>query len=497
MFDTGCMAVPHPGRIPASPLPTTPDARSIPVLPPLRALLPGGGLRPGSVVSVTGSVSLMLALLAEASSTAWCAVCCLPALGAIAAAEMGVRLDHLVAVPVPPAGPAWPKVVAALLDGFDLVVVRPPHPATARETRSLTARARERRTVLLILGQWDGAELRVSVADPEWVGVGGGYGHLRGRAVTVRMAGRGAASQPRERRLWLPGPSGSVEPMEAEPAPDQWLGPARVELLTSWGWIGKRRPAPAGRWYRGYRPRRGHLGSTTRSRSGLRPRHPATVVGDRTGHPSRWRPAAGSRPARHLGPVTVVGRPGRDTPPGRLPRPPPRIRFPPGSAPGQPARPSSDHRSPGNLPGDVMRQRAKPGSPARTAVVWCPDWPITAAGIGPDIPAAVIEGGRVLARSDAAKAEGVTRGQRQRDAQRRCVALVVIPRDHAREVAAFEDVVITVEGYAPRVDVLRPGLCAFRSDAPSRHLRRSPAAAAHRSGAGRPAGDTEIGRAHV
>ncbi|MGH3964401.1 MAG: hypothetical protein ACRDRY_14270, partial [Pseudonocardiaceae bacterium] len=46
-----------------------------PVVEPLAPLLPGGGLRRGSVVAVQGSTALLLALLAAASAQgAWVAV---------------------------------------------------------------------------------------------------------------------------------------------------------------------------------------------------------------------------------------------------------------------------------------------------------------------------------------------------------------------------------------------------------------------------------------
>ena len=81
-----------------------------------------------------------------------------------------------------------------------------------------------------------------------------------------------------------------------------------------------------------------------------------------------------------------------------------------------------------------------PGPPARVLVVWCPDWPVHAVGAGPDVPAAVLvgEGARstVLACSAAARAAGVRRGQRVRDAQRLCPGLAVHPRDEAAEERA-------------------------------------------------------------
>ena len=43
----------------------------------------------------------------------------------------------------------------------------------------------------------------------------------------------------------------------------------------------------------------------------------------------------------------------------------------------------------------------------RTLVVWCPDWPITAAGCTPAEPAAVFHANRVVACSEAAREQRV------------------------------------------------------------------------------------------
>jgi len=79
----------------------------------------------------------MIGLLAAASQAgSWCAVVGMPSLSAVAAAEAGVVLDRLALVPYP--GPEWSTVVAALLDGIDVVVTAPPGPVAA----SLTAGSR-------------------------------------------------------------------------------------------------------------------------------------------------------------------------------------------------------------------------------------------------------------------------------------------------------------------------------------------------------------------
>jgi protein ImuB len=98
---------------------------------------------------------------------------------------------------------------------------------------------------------------------------------------------------------------------------------------------------------------------------------------------------------------------------------------------------------------------------SRVLVVWCPDWPATAAGIDATTPGAVLAQGQVAACTAAARGHGVRRGQRLRDAQRRCPELVVRERDPDAEGRLFETVVTAVAALTPRVEVVRPGLCAI------------------------------------
>jgi protein ImuB len=97
----------------------------------------------------------------------------------------------------------------------------------------------------------------------------------------------------------------------------------------------------------------------------------------------------------------------------------------------------------------------------RVLVVWCPDWPVTAVGIGAATPGAARDGDRVAACTAAARAAGVRRGQRIRDAQRRCPDMVVRDRDLDAEGRLFEAVVAALGGLTPRVEVVRPGVCAL------------------------------------
>jgi hypothetical protein len=193
--------------------------RVLPVLAELAGLLPWGGLRRGSAVAVRGSTSLLLALLAAATAAgSWAAVVGLPDLGLVAAAETGVAVSRLALVPRPRAELA--AVVAALLDGLDLVAVAEPGRLNAATMRRLSARARQRGAVLLPLGAWPGADLELTCSSRRWQGLGEGHGHLREREVVVRALGRGSAARARAVRLLLPGWGGVVRPAPELSVPD-------------------------------------------------------------------------------------------------------------------------------------------------------------------------------------------------------------------------------------------------------------------------------------
>ncbi|MGH3516851.1 MAG: DNA polymerase Y family protein [Haloechinothrix sp.] len=100
----------------------------------------------------------------------------------------------------------------------------------------------------------------------------------------------------------------------------------------------------------------------------------------------------------------------------------------------------------------------------RLLVVWCPDWPVTAAsaaaGVPVHQPAAVFSANRVVTCSAVARANGIRRGMRRRDAQSRCPDLAVLAVDPARDARLFEPVAAAVEEFVVGVDVVRPGVVA-------------------------------------
>jgi protein ImuB len=106
----------------------------------------------------------------------------------------------------------------------------------------------------------------------------------------------------------------------------------------------------------------------------------------------------------------------------------------------------------------------------RVIVVWCPAWPVMAAGmtagLTSDVPVAVVAANRVVACSAPAWTDGVRGGMRQREAQERCPELVLLPTDPGRDARLFEPVVAAVEELAPGADVIHPGLVAVPAQGP-------------------------------
>lgn len=177
-----------------TPTPSSGDGaeRFLPVPAALAPLVPFGGLRRGSAVRVEGSASVLLALAAQAClDGAWCALVGMPDVGLAAAAELGLPLPRTALVPRP--GPDLAAVTGAVLDGFDVVVLGDAQRLAERDRRQLATRIRHRGVVLLTSAAWPGADLVLTVTESRWSGIGRGHGSLRGREMTVRVTGRGAA----------------------------------------------------------------------------------------------------------------------------------------------------------------------------------------------------------------------------------------------------------------------------------------------------------------
>lgn len=227
--------------------------RTLTVLPELAEVLPNGALQRGSVVACGGlaGVALTLALAAGASQQgAWVGVAGLPGLVAAAAVEIGVAPERLVLVnergraPGERFGdPTWGEVVAAMIDGFDVLLLGPAaaealRPGTARR---LAARLVARGAVLLLAGGFVAgaagvggfvADLMVTADHGCWFGLGDGHGVARGRRATVQVAGR-RMPRPRAAELWLPAPDGRVATASAATASAATASVATASVATA------------------------------------------------------------------------------------------------------------------------------------------------------------------------------------------------------------------------------------------------------------------------
>lgn len=218
------------------------SASAVPVLDVLSGLLPEG-LRRGEAVSLTGSPAgssaggdrspgyLALALLAGALRAGlWCAAVGVSGFGGLALADLLGRgperragLARLLVAPEP--GERWAQVAAALADGVDLLLLRPPGQVPAQLARRIDARLRQSRSggtrhsaALLVLGVWPGARLELHTARTVWTGLSGvgptaGTGHLTGGQATLVATGRATAGRTRTARLWLPSETGAAAPL--------------------------------------------------------------------------------------------------------------------------------------------------------------------------------------------------------------------------------------------------------------------------------------------
>lgn len=191
--------------------------RTVPVMPALAGLMPAGGVPQGSTVEASGraATSLSLALVARASQEgSWVVAVGLSELGLAAAAGLGVDLERLVLVDQPPSS-SWVKVVATLVEAFDVVLICPDRPIPLNHARRLQAQGRERGGLVLVSGAgpkaWPvAADVVLRTTDTRWSGIGDGHGHLHRRQVTVEAGGRRGAARLRRATLWLPGPDGKV-----------------------------------------------------------------------------------------------------------------------------------------------------------------------------------------------------------------------------------------------------------------------------------------------
>ncbi|WP_250708060.1 hypothetical protein, partial [Actinomyces sp. 217892] len=156
----GTLAAATATALPVLPSPAPGTLERVPESPgPWEAVSPDAT----GALSLTGSMTLLLAAAARRQGArGWCAVVGGEDLGWCAAAEAGLDLSRVLVVPARDlASAALPAVVTALVDGLDVVLLTDgtARLLTARQQRTVTARARERGCLVLLDEPWEGARL--------------------------------------------------------------------------------------------------------------------------------------------------------------------------------------------------------------------------------------------------------------------------------------------------------------------------------------------------
>lgn len=195
--------------------------RVVPVHPSLAALFPDG-IPCGSTVVCGGTTAMSSALLLVAEATrqgAWLGVLGSPTVGVAAAHELGVMVERMVLVRDRPVNGGRDdeerhgQMLAAVIDGFDVVLMMGAARVRAGTARRVAARLRTRGAMLVVVGDpgpFTG-DLRLD-ARSTWRGLGQGHGVIRARAMDLTLEGRRV---PRARRctIWAPDAAGEITPV--------------------------------------------------------------------------------------------------------------------------------------------------------------------------------------------------------------------------------------------------------------------------------------------
>ncbi len=174
---------------------------SLPVAKALQPIIPDGVLVRGRTVLCSGDAAMSTALLMASAPTqagSWLAVVGVSDFGLVSACEQGVALQRTVLVTPTSNKKDWTSTVAAVADGFDVVMLEVPREVSESDARRIQTRIQARRNVLVLVETSRHATRR-SVFQPDvvlhtmttkWDGIEHGAGYVQGRLVDVTVSGR-------------------------------------------------------------------------------------------------------------------------------------------------------------------------------------------------------------------------------------------------------------------------------------------------------------------
>ena len=173
----------------------------LPVAKALQPIIPDGVLVRGRTVLCGGDAAMSTALLLVSAATqagSWLAIVGVSDFGLMSACEQGVALQRTVLVTPTSNKKDWTSTVAAVADGFDVVMLEVPREVSESDARRIQTRIQARRNVLVLVEASRHTTPR-SVFQPDvvlhtattsWHGIEHGAGYVQGRHVDVTVSGR-------------------------------------------------------------------------------------------------------------------------------------------------------------------------------------------------------------------------------------------------------------------------------------------------------------------
>ena len=174
---------------------------SLPVAKALQPIIPDGVLVRGRTVLCSGDAAMSPALLLVSAATqasSWLAIVGVSDFGLMSACEQGVALHRTVLVTPTGNKKDWTSTVAAVADGFDVMMLEVPRDVSESDARRIQTRIQARRNVLVLVETSRHTTPR-SVFQPDvvlhttttsWHGIEHGAGYVQGRHIDVVVSGR-------------------------------------------------------------------------------------------------------------------------------------------------------------------------------------------------------------------------------------------------------------------------------------------------------------------
>jgi len=174
---------------------------SLPVAKALQPIIPDGVLVRGRTVLCSGDAAMSTALLLVSAATqagSWLAIVGVSDFGLMSACEQSVALQRTVLVTPTSNKKDWTSTVAAVADGFDVVMLEVPREVSESDARRIQTRIQARRNVLVLVEASRHTTPR-SVFQPDvvlhtattrWHGIEHGAGYVQGRHIDITVSGR-------------------------------------------------------------------------------------------------------------------------------------------------------------------------------------------------------------------------------------------------------------------------------------------------------------------